>query len=35
MSAWNLSAEKDQVPTPMPIVTAVNTAAVPRLRSAW
>ena len=30
MSAWNFSGAKAQVQTPMDMVTAVNTAAVPR-----
>ena len=30
MSAWNLRAAKAQVHTPMDMVSAVNTAAVPR-----
>ncbi len=34
MSAWNLSADIAQVPTPRVIVTAVNTMAVPRSFSA-
>ena len=34
MSAWNLSAENAHVPTPMVMVTAVNTMAVPRSSSA-
>jgi hypothetical protein len=34
MSAWNLSADKDQVATETVIVTAVNTEAVPRCFSA-
>ena len=34
MSAWNLSAEKTQLPTPIAIVTAVNAAAAPRSTSA-
>jgi Double zinc ribbon/Adenylate and Guanylate cyclase catalytic domain len=34
MSAWNLSAESAQVPTPIVMVTAVNTIAVPRSFSA-
>ncbi len=34
MSAWNFSAEKIQVPTPTDRVTAVNSTAVPVVRSA-
>ncbi|EDS99567.1 hypothetical protein BamIOP4010DRAFT_6915 [Burkholderia ambifaria IOP40-10] len=34
MSTWNFSAENAHVPTPMNIVTAVNSAAVPRWRIA-
>ncbi|MNN84896.1 hypothetical protein D3C81_2021080 [compost metagenome] len=34
MSAWNFSAEKDQVATPTDKVMAVNTVATPTSRKA-